>query len=83
MTGGTPGERPRTTPFAAVPGLALAVPGLVVLAAVVGLLPFLGDENVSFPEQVLSYLLAIVPSGALVTASSPSSTRASARLLSC
>ncbi|WP_166395440.1 hypothetical protein [Rubrobacter marinus] len=66
MTTATPGERPRATPFAAVPGLPLAILGLVGLAAVVGLLPLLGDEDVTFPEQILSYVLAIVPSGALV-----------------
>ena len=54
------------TPSAATPGLPLAVCGLVGLAAVVILLPFLGDENVSLPEQVLSYVLAVLPSGMLV-----------------
>ena len=53
-------------PFAAAPGLLLTVFGLASLAAVVMLLPFLGDENVSFTEQVLSYVLAMLPSGALV-----------------
>lgn len=40
--------------------------GLVWLAAVVALLPFLGDESVSFTEQFLSYVLALVPCAALV-----------------
>ena len=53
-------------PFAAAPGLLLTVFGLASLAAVVMLLPFLGDENVSFTEQALSYVLAMLPSGALV-----------------
>ena len=54
------------TPFAPTPGLPLAISGLAGLAAVVALLPLLGDENVSFAEQVLSYVLAILPSGLLV-----------------
>ena len=68
MTPGTPGnaDRPRTTPFSAVPGLPLAVTGLLTLAAVVALLPYLGDEDVSLAEQILSYVLAIVPSGLVV-----------------
>ena len=66
MTGSPPAEPPRAAPFAAKPGLPLVVCGLVGLAAVVGLLPFLGDEDVSFLEQVLSYVLAVLPSGLLV-----------------
>ena len=66
MTGRTPHDRPRTTPFAAAPGLPLAILGLSGLGTVVMLLPFLGDEDVSLTEQVLSYALAIVPSGVLV-----------------
>lgn len=56
----------RPTPFAPTPGLPLVVAGLICLSAVVALLPFLGDESVSFAEQVLSYVLAIIPSAALV-----------------
>ncbi len=66
MTPETPGEHPHATPFAATPGLPLVVSGLAGLAAVVALLPLLGDDNVSFSEQTLSYVLAILPSGVLV-----------------
>ena len=70
MTSATPEQHPRTTttssPFAATPGLLLVTCGLAGLAAVVALLPFLGDENVSVAEQILSYVLAIIPSGMLV-----------------
>ncbi len=66
MTGGPRGERPRAAPFAAAPGLPLAVFGLVALAAVVTLLPFLGDGSVTLLEQALSYVLAVLPSGVLV-----------------
>ena len=61
-----PGRAPHTTPFAATPGLPLMVSGLAGLAAVLALLPLLGDENVSFSEQTPSYVLAILPSGVLV-----------------
>ena len=61
-----PGSPPRSTPFAATPGPPLTVSGLLGLAAVIALLPFLGDENVTLPEQVLSYVLAIIPLGMLV-----------------
>ena len=68
MTPSTPERHSRTmpSPFAATPGLLLAACGLAGLAAVVALLPFLGDEKVSLAEQILSYVLAIVPSGVLV-----------------
>lgn len=66
MTGGPRAERPRAAPFAAAPGLPLAVFGLVALAAVVTLLPFLGDGSVTLLEQALSYVLAVLPSGVLV-----------------
>ena len=66
MTPGTPGEHSRAAPFAAIPGLPIALAGLAGLATVVTLLPFLGDESVSLPEQAVSYVLAILPSGVLV-----------------
>ena len=66
MTPGIPGEHRHTTPFAATPGLPLVLSGLAGLAVVVALLPWIGDENVSFSEQTLSYVLAILPSGMLV-----------------
>ena len=66
MTPGTPGEHPRAALFAAILGLPIALAGLAGLATVVTLLPFLGDESVSLPEQVVSYVLAILPSGVLV-----------------
>ena len=56
----------RPSPFSAAPGLPLAASGLFGLAAVVVLLPFLGDDTVSFTEQTLSYVLAIVPCAVLV-----------------
>ena len=40
--------------------------GAAGLAAVVALLPILGDATVSFAEQVLAYVLAVVPTGVLV-----------------
>lgn len=58
----SPEERQRRAP----PGLIPAALGAGGLAAVVALLPILGDANVSFAEQVLSYALAIVPIGVLV-----------------
>ena len=36
-------------------------------AAVIALLPTLGDGNVSLPEQVFAYALAIAPSGLLLS----------------
>jgi hypothetical protein len=48
------------------PGLFAAALGAAGLAAVVGLLPSLGDADVSFAEQVLAYALAVVPVGVLV-----------------
>lgn len=42
------------------------IAGLFGLTAVVALLPFLGDESVSFTEQLLSYVLTIIPCTALV-----------------
>ena len=48
------------------PGLLPAVLGAAGLAAVVALLPILGDADVSFAEQVLAYALAAVPIGVLV-----------------
>ena len=66
MSPGLSGGSRRVTPFAATPALPLVVAGLVGLAAVVALLPFLGDDSVSLPEQILSYVLAVAPSSALV-----------------
>ncbi len=56
----------RPSPFAPSPGSTLVVASLAWLAAVVALLPFLGDGSVSFTEQFLSYVLALVPCAALV-----------------
>ena len=47
------------------PGLLPAALGAAGLAAVMALLPILGDEDVSFAEQVLAYALAVVPIGVL------------------
>lgn len=56
----------RLSPFAATPSLPLVAAGLSGLAAVIALLPFLGDERISFPEQTLSYVIAIIPRVELV-----------------
>lgn len=56
----------RPSPFTAVRGLPLVIAGLFGLTAVVALPPFLGDERVSFTEQLLSYVLTIIPCTALV-----------------
>jgi hypothetical protein len=48
------------------PGLLPVALGAVGLAAVVSLLPILGDADVSFAERVLSYALAVMPVGVLV-----------------
>ena len=58
----SPEARQRRAP----PGLIPAALGAGGLAAVVALLPILGDANVSFAEQVLAYALAVVPIGVLV-----------------
>jgi hypothetical protein len=48
------------------PGLLPAALGAAGLAAVVALLPILGEEDASSAEQVLGYALAVVPIGVLV-----------------
>ncbi len=48
------------------PGLLPAALGAGGLAAVIALLPILGDENVSLAEQVLAYALALSPTGMLL-----------------
>ncbi len=48
------------------PGLLPVALGAAGLAAVVALLPILGDADLSFAEQVLAYALAVVPIGVLV-----------------